>query len=173
MSPDVYCLAEKPGRIFTSVALMHGRYLHRQMYSALLTRREGGPRSPALQEDSLLSEPPGKPTHLTINSPTQGSNPGLPMLQVDSWPAEPAGKPENTGVGSLSLLQRICPTQESNQGLLHCRWILYQPSYQRSPIKTVKQSEPYTLGILKCPFSKCVKYTFTLVVLESPWWLRW
>ena len=24
-------------------------------------------------------------------------------------------------------------TQESNQGLLHCRWILYQLNYQRSP----------------------------------------
>ena len=36
----------------------------------------------------------------------------------------------NTGVGSLSLLQQIFPTQESNQGILHCRWILYQLSYQ-------------------------------------------
>ena len=34
--------------------------------------------------------------------------------------------------GSLSLLQWIFPTQESNQGLLHCRWILYQLSYQGS-----------------------------------------
>ena len=32
---------------------------------------------------------------------------------------------QNTGVGSLSLLQRIFLTQESNWGLLHCRWILY------------------------------------------------
>ena len=31
--------------------------------------------------------------------------------------------PKNTGVGSLSLLQRIFPTQESKQGLLHCKWI--------------------------------------------------
>ena len=38
------------------------------------------------------------------------------------------GKPKNTGVGSLSLLQQIFPTQELNQGLLHCRWILYQLS---------------------------------------------
>ena len=30
----------------------------------------------------------------------------------------------------LSLLQRIFPTQESNWGLLHCRQILYQLSYQ-------------------------------------------
>ena len=35
---------------------------------------------------------------------------------------------QNTGVGSLSLLQRVVPTQGSNPGLLHCRWILYQLS---------------------------------------------
>ena len=40
------------------------------------------------------------------------------------------GKPRNTGVGSLSLLQRIFLTQELNRGLLHCRRILYQLSYQ-------------------------------------------
>ena len=44
-------------------------------------------------------------------------------------PAEPPGKPKNTGVGSLSLLQRIFLTQESNWGLLHCRQILYQLSH--------------------------------------------
>ena len=33
------------------------------------------------------------------------------------------GKPKNTGVGSLSLLQWIFPTQELNWVLLHCRWI--------------------------------------------------
>ena len=40
---------------------------------------------------------------------------------------------QNTGVGSLSLLQGVFPTQELNWGLLHCRWILYQLSYQGSP----------------------------------------
>ena len=40
---------------------------------------------------------------------------------------------QNTGVGSLSLLQEIFPTQESNPGLPHCRQILYQLSYQESP----------------------------------------
>ena len=54
-------------------------------------------------------------------------------LLADSLPAEPQGKPKNTGVGSISLLQGIFPTQESNQGLLHCRWILNQMSYQGSP----------------------------------------
>ena len=40
---------------------------------------------------------------------------------------------QNTGVGSLSLLQRIFPTQGSNPGLLHCRQILYQLNHKRSP----------------------------------------
>jgi len=39
---------------------------------------------------------------------------------------------KNTGVGSLSLLQGIFPTQGSNTGLLHYRGILYQLSYQES-----------------------------------------
>ena len=34
------------------------------------------------------------------------------------------GKPKKNGVGSLSLHQQICLTQELNQGLLHCRQIL-------------------------------------------------
>ena len=42
---------------------------------------------------------------------------------------------KNTGVDSLSLLQRIFLTQELNCGLLPCRWILYQVSYQGSPLK--------------------------------------
>ena len=34
---------------------------------------------------------------------------------------------------NLSLLQGIFPTQGSNPGLPHCRWILYQLSHQGSP----------------------------------------
>ena len=40
---------------------------------------------------------------------------------------------QNTVVGSLSLQQGIFPTQGSNPGLPHCRWILYQPSHKGSP----------------------------------------
>ena len=40
---------------------------------------------------------------------------------------------QNTGVGSLPLLQGIFPTQGSNPGHLHCRWILYQLSHKGSP----------------------------------------
>ena len=40
---------------------------------------------------------------------------------------------QNTGVGSLSLLQGIFPTQGPNPGLSHCRQILHQLSYEGSP----------------------------------------
>ena len=66
--------------------------------------------------------------------PYPGIEPRSPTLQVDSLPAELPGKPRNTGVGSLSLLQWIFPTQELNQGLLHCRQILCQLSYHGSPL---------------------------------------
>ena len=54
-------------------------------------------------------------------------------MQADSLPSEPQGKPKNTGEGSLSLRQWIFLTQESNRGVLHYRWILYQLSYQGNP----------------------------------------
>ena len=40
---------------------------------------------------------------------------------------------QNTGVGSISLLQGIFPIQGQNPDLPHCRQILYQLSHQRSP----------------------------------------
>ena len=40
---------------------------------------------------------------------------------------------QNTGVGNLSLLQGIFPTQGMNAGLLHCMWNLYQLSHRGSP----------------------------------------
>ena len=40
---------------------------------------------------------------------------------------------QNIGVGSLSLLQRIFPTQGLNPGLPHCRRILYQLRHKVSP----------------------------------------
>ena len=66
--------------------------------------------------------------------PNSGIELRSPALQVDSLTAEPQEKPKNTGVGSLSLIQRIFPTQESNWAFLYCRWILYQLSYEGSSI---------------------------------------
>ena len=55
-------------------------------------------------------------------------------MQMDSLPSKPPGKLENTGVGNLSFLQGIFLTQELNQGILHYRRILYQLSYQETPL---------------------------------------
>ena len=40
---------------------------------------------------------------------------------------------QNTGVGSLSIIQGFFPNQGSNPGLLHCGRILYQLSHKGSP----------------------------------------
>ena len=86
-------------------------------------------------EFSRLQYWSGQPFPSPGDRPNPGIKPRSPTWQVDSLPAEPPGKPKNTGVGSLSLLQGIFPTQELNQGLLHCRQILYQLSYQGRPEK--------------------------------------
>ena len=44
---------------------------------------------------------------------------------------------KNIGVGSLSFLQGIFPTQGSNPGLLHCWQILYQLSHKGSPKRSL------------------------------------
>ena len=51
---------------------------------------------------------------------------------------------QNTGVGSRSLLHRIFLTQESNRGLLHCRWILYQITLYPK-IWSTQENVPHTL----------------------------
>ena len=77
-------------------------------------------------------------------------NPGIksrsPELQTDSLPAEPQGKPKNTGVGSLSLLQRIFLTQESNWGLLRCRQIykssnMIEDIYEKPVVSIILKGE--------------------------------
>ena len=82
------------------------------------------PRSPTLPVDTLPSEPPGKPQFCSVVSDSL-----WPHRLYSSWnfPGQ------NTGVGSLSLLQGIFPTQGSNPGLTQCRQLLYQLSHQRSP----------------------------------------
>ena len=84
---------------------------------------------------------PGYWSEYPFPSPGHLPNPGTetrsPALQADSLTAEPPGKHKTTGVGSLSLLQGIFPTQESNWGLLHCRRILYQLSYEEKKVKRV------------------------------------
>ena len=60
------------------------------------------PSSPALQADSLLSEPPGKPKNIEVGSlsllqgelPNTEIKPRFPALQVDSLAIELPGEPQ-------------------------------------------------------------------------------
>ena len=59
---------------------------------------------------------------------------------------------QNTRVGSLFLFQGIFPTQGSNPGLPHCRWILYQLSQRGRP--SLKTALKQRVG----PESLCLYY---------------
>ena len=62
-------------------------------------------------------------------------------------PYSPWNSPgQNTGVGSLSLLQGIFLTQRSNPGLLQCRQILYQLSHKGSPRMLEWVALPFSRG---------------------------
>ena len=52
---------------------------------------------------------------------------------------------QNTGVGSLSLLQGIFPTQGSNPVFLHCRRIL--PALQADSLPAEPQGKPKNTGV--------------------------
>ena len=106
------------------------------------------PGFPALEADSLPSEPPGKP-HLykkdsQISTPVQSE---VKVLVTESCltlcypmdyssPGSPAhgdSPSKNTGVGCHTLHHRIFPIQGLNLGLLHNRQILYHLSHWGSP----------------------------------------
>ena len=63
----------------------------------------------------------------------------------------------------LSHLQQIFPGQDSHQGILHCRWILYQLSYQGSP------SVPFSSVPQSCP-TLCdpMDYSTTGFLVQHP-----
>ena len=87
----------------------------------------------------------GSPLPSAWYLPNPGIKPRSPTLQAVSLPDEPPGKPKNTGVSSLSLLQGIFPTQGLNWGLVHCKRILYQLSYQESHCSILFQFIPVVL----------------------------
>ena len=99
---------------------------------------------------------------------------------------------QNTGVGSLSFLQGIFPTQELKWGLLHCTWILYQVSHQGSPLsflsfskklnefwQPLPQANPLPLTVFISSFSRphllltllckqCLPSSPTLSITDEP-----
>ena len=82
------------------------------------------------------------------------------LLFVTLWTI-PSMEFSRPGVGSLSLLQGICPTQGSNPGVPHCRWIFYQLSHEGSPstreswvkwllVRNLDSIDPDVSKLLKC-----------------------
>ena len=57
---------------------------------------------------------------------------------------------QNSGVGSLSLLQGIFPTQGLNPGLLDCRRLLYQLSHKGNPIGKGSSDWERSMSKLNC-----------------------
>ena len=75
---------------------------------------------------------------------------------------------QNTGVGSLSLLQGIFPTQGLNLGLPHCRPIPYQLSHKGSPqlsgsvqFSSVAQSCPTLWDPMNCSMQASLSITIS------------
>ena len=71
----------------------------------------------------------------------------------------------STGVGSLSLLQGIFPTQESNWGLLHFRQILYCLSHQGSPYEDL--AALYLVMYLK--FGQLIFLLYIVYKISKSW----
>ena len=83
---------------------------------------------------------------------------------------------QNTGVGSLSLLQGIFPTQDSNRSLLHCTRILYQLSlreaHQAPPSLGFSTQEHWSGLPFPSPMQESEKWKWSRSVvrlLATPW----
>ena len=94
------------------------------------------PRSPSLQVDSLPAE--------------LSESESCSVVSDSLWPHElygPLNSPaQNTGLGSLSLLQGIFPIQGLNPGLPHCRRILYHLNHKGSPRILEWVAYPFSRG---------------------------
>ena len=111
--------------------------------------------------------------------------PRSPTLQADSLLSEPVGKPKNTGVGSLSLLQRILFLLKKkkllfiwNQCLsagphLTGHWVCYSDGLDTHPVVEVDSwwqvdavNEGYSLGsrLTRCQYSRCLRVGLTVVL---------
>ena len=101
------------------------------------------------------------------DSHTAGQRPALsPFRLLCPWDSQ--GR--NTQVGCHALLQGIFPTWGSNPGLLHCRQILYQLSYQGSPQLTENTASPthvvsvrWPKGLPSCDYCILVDDTLDLL----------
>ena len=80
----------------------------------------------------------------TIFNISERSEKSFSQVQLFATPWTVYSPGQNTGVGSLSLLQGILQTQGLNPGLSCCRWVLYQ---------LIHKGSPRTLKWVACPFA--------------------
>ena len=161
-------------------------FSHIWLFATLRTVACQAPLSMEFSRQEYWSELPCPPPR---DLPNPDIKPKFPALQGDSLLSEPLRKPKNTGVGSLSLLQGIFQTQKSNQGLLNYRQILYQLSYQESPLIYIP---PLYFAALLLPryahlwasrwrsgkkstnwCRKCKRWMFSPLVGKIPWGRKW
>ena len=76
---------------------------------------------------------------------------------------------QNTGVGSLSLLQGIFPTQGLNPGLPYCRRILYQLSHKGSTLLVTYLT--YSIVCMFIPSS--IGHFLNYLLIFKNFWLHW
>ena len=74
---------------------------------------------------------------------------------------------QNTGAGSLSLLQEIFPIQGSNPGPSHCRQILYQLSHKENP--RILEWVAYPFCTLPVTEASTVWYWIPAMALRTYW----
>ena len=120
------------------------------LWDNILILTEGGPQG---EEVSVTLWPGQVPTRGAENE-MKVPQTCLTLCHPMSYTAHGILPGQNTGVGSLSLLQGIFPTQESNLGLLQSRQILYQLNHEGSPTPGAKGMENpwtrflFTIGII-------------------------
>ena len=107
--------------------------------------------SPDWQATSLPLVPPEKPIFIMrVVNKSESRSVMSNSLQPHATPYSPWNSPgQNTGEGSLSLLQGIFPTQRLNPGLLHCRQVLYQLNHKGSSRILEWVAYPFSRGSSK------------------------
>ena len=99
----------------------------------------------------------GQPFPSPGDLPNPGIKPRSCALQVDSLAAEPQGKPKTTGVGSLSLLQQIFPTQELNWKIPSRRERLPTPVFWPGELHGLHSSWGCKESDIDCHFAREIK----------------
>ena len=75
---------------------------------------------------------------------------------------------QNTGVGNLSLLQEIIPTQGSNPGLPHCRRILYHLSHKGKHSSSMSSGQSFShVRLFATPWTAAHQASLSITNSES------